>query len=102
MIINIPLQIDEKKMEEVLERDYSGKILDRIDDYIKTTLKNRAERYYGDQVSDGMRVVIETRVDNFLEKHADEVIDKAAKAIAEKLARSKRGKELLEEVCKND
>ena len=98
MIINIPLVVDEKKMEEVLERDYSGKIIDRIEEYIKTTLKNNAERYYGDRVDDGMRVLIEQRIDKYLEANREEVLTRAAVFLAEKLARSKRGKQILEEL----
>lgn len=98
MIINIPLVVDEKKMEEVLERDYSGKIIDRIEEYIKTTLKNNAERYYGDRVDDGMRVLIEQRIDKYLEANREEVLASAASLLAEKLARSKRGKQILEEL----
>ena len=98
MIVNIPLQIDETKMEEVLQRDYEGKVLAMIDNYVKTTLTKRAEKYYGDKVDDGMRVLIEMRIDEFLKAHRDEVIEKAAAAMAEKLARSKRGKEILENV----
>lgn len=95
MIINIPLQIDEKRMEEVLERDYQGKVIDKITEYIKTTLSNHSTKYYGDKVDDGMRVLIEMQIDKFLKGHADEVIESAANAMAEKLARSKRGKEIL-------
>lgn len=96
MIINIPLQIDEQKMEEVLQRDYKGKILDEIMNYIKTTLSKNADCYYGDKVSDGMRVLIEGQIDNFLKEHSEEVIDQASKILAEKLARSKKGKAILE------
>lgn len=99
MIINIPLVVDEKKMEEVLERDYSGKVIDRIEEYIKTTLKNNAETYYGDKVDDGMRVLIEKRIDKYLETaNKEQVLERAAVLLADKLARSKRGKQILEEL----
>lgn len=97
MIINIPLQIDELKMEEVLQRDYEGKILEEITKHIKTSLTKQAQTCYGDKVSDGMRVLIEMRIDRFLQDHADEVIEKASNKVAEKLVRSKRGKAILGE-----
>lgn len=100
MIINIPLQVNEQRMEEVLQRDYEGKVLNMINEYIQKTLANNAEKYYGDKVSDGMRVLVEAQIDKFLKAHRDEIIENAAVVMAEKLARSKRGKELLEEVCK--
>lgn len=105
MIINIPLQVDEQKMEEVLKRDYEGKVLAEITKYVKQTLVNHSETYYGSadtKVIDGMRVLIESQIDKFLKDHSDEIIKNAGTALANKLARSKRGKELLEEVCNND
>ena len=98
MIINIPLVVDEKKMEEVLERDYSEKVIDRIEEYIKTTLKNNAERYYGDRVDDGMRVLIEERIDKYLQANKEAILERAAVLLADKLARSKRGKQIMEEL----
>ncbi len=101
MIVNIPLQIDEAKMEEVLAKDYEGRVLKEITSYIKTTLASHAEKYYGDREKDGMRVLIEGRIDVFIKQHKDEIIDKAAVYLAKKLAASKRGKELLGEVARN-
>lgn len=99
MIINIPLQIDEERMEEVLQKDYEGKVLDEITKYIKATLSKQSSNYYGDKVIDGMQALIENRIDIFLDEHKEEIIETAAKELANKLARSKKGKELLE-VCK--
>jgi hypothetical protein len=38
------------------------------------------------------------RIDAFLEKHQDEILEMAATKLADKLARSKRGKEILENI----
>ena len=38
MIINIPLQIDEEKMEEVVKKDYESKVMGEIVKYIKKAL----------------------------------------------------------------
>ena len=99
MIINIPLQIDEEKMEEVLRKDYEGKVIDEITKYIKAALVQQSNTYYGDRTLDGMRALIESRIDVFLDERKEEIIEKAAKELANKLARSKKGKELLE-TCK--
>jgi len=101
MIINIPLQIDEAKMEEVVERDYMGKVMSSITDYIKTCLSKHSKNYYGsDKENDGMTEMINRRIDAHLDQYRDEIIEAAAKYLADKLARSKRGKEILEEVAK--
>lgn len=95
MVINIPLQIDEAKMEEAIQKDYEGKVLDEIVQYIKATLTRASSNPYGDRTTNGMRVLIEDRIDTFLKAHNDEIIEHASKLLAEKLARSKKGKEIL-------
>ena len=99
MIINIPLQVDEKSMEDVLKRDYEGKILDEIMKQVRQTLIDKSDIYYATKdarANRGMQRLIEDRIDLFLENHRDEVIEHASKAMADKLARTKRGKEILE------
>lgn len=98
MIINIPLQIDEEKMEEVVKKDYESKVIDEIVKYIKKALVSEAEYGYGDKEVIGMTELIKERIDIYLEKHNDEIIRAAGNALAEKLARSKRGKAILDGV----
>ena len=101
MIVNIPLQIDEAKMEEVVERDYMGKVMQKITEHILSCLSKHSTNYYcSDKALDGMTEMINSRIDTHLDKYRDEIIETAAKYLADKLARSKRGKELLEEVAK--
>ena len=45
-----------------------------------------------------MTELIKERIDIYLEKHNDEIIRAAGNALAEKLARSKRGKAILDGV----
>ena len=96
MIINIPLQIDEAKMEEVVKKDYEGKVIGEIVKYIKTALSKHSTSYYGDRELNGMTELIKDEIDKFLEGHHDEVINAAGNALAEKLARTKRGKAILD------
>lgn len=98
MIINIPLQVDEKRMEELVERDYQGKVLEAILDQVKKTLAKNAENIYGDRVSDGMRVLVEKQIRDYLKEHGDEIVTAAANNLAERLARSKKGREILEDL----
>lgn len=95
MIINIPLQLDEQKMEEVLARDYENKITKEILSYLNKVLSSRSGRYATNSTLDGMSVFVKEQINDFLETHKDEVIKAAADELAVRLARSKRGKELL-------
>ena len=96
MIINIPLQIDEEKMEEVVKKDYESKVIDEIVKYIKKALVSEAGYGYGDKEVIGMTELIKERIDIYLEKHNDEIIRATGNALAEKLARTKRGKAILD------
>ena len=96
MIINIPLQIDEEKMEEVVKKDYESKVIDEIVKYIRESLTRESTSFYGDREASGMTELIKGRIDIYLEKHNDEIISAAGNALAEKLARTKRGKAILD------
>lgn len=96
MIINIPLQIDEEKMEEVVKKDYESKVIDEIVKYIKKALVSEAGYGYGDKEVIGMTELIKERIDIYLGKHNDEIIRAAGNALAEKLTRTKRGKAILD------
>lgn len=103
MIINIPIQIDEAKMEELVQKDYEGRVLNEITKYIKTTLVKNSQYYpyhksTEDRADDGMKVLIEDRIDAFLKEHSEEVIEHASKLLADKLAKSKKGKAILEKM----
>lgn len=103
MIINIPLQVDEVKMEEAVRRDYQGKVTEEIVKHIEESLLKESDRLYGDKTTrkaDGMKNIIKSRIDAYLSEHGDEIINATAVLLTEKLARSKRGKELLEKAAK--
>ena len=74
MVINIPLQIDEEKMEEVIQRDYSGKVLNNITEYVKTALSRRSSSRYGDRTENGILCIVEEQVAVILEKYKDVIL----------------------------
>ena len=97
MIINIPIQIDEAKMEEVVQRDYKQRVIKLIAEHITTALTKQSTSYYAyDKASDGMTNLIYERIDLFIDAHKDEIIEIAGSRLAERLARTKAAKELVE------
>ena len=101
MIINIPLQVDEERMEEVIARDYQSKVIDKIVDYIKEALVSQSNSYYGNKERNGMVELIKRKIDDYLNEHSDEIVKEAGLALAEKLARTKKGKAILDSVAEN-
>lgn len=101
MIINIPIQINEEEMTHVIEKDYENKVINEIVKYIKNVLINKSRIRYGDQELSGMAAVIEDQVEKYISEYKEQIIEIAGKYLADKLAKTKAGKALLEEV-KND
>lgn len=95
MIINIPLQINEENMEEVIKRDYEEKVLNKITEYIKTALVSQSRSSYGDKAINGMSAIIEYKVDDLLKENKETIIKIAADNLAERLAKTKKAKEIL-------
>lgn len=97
MIINIPLQIDEKNLEDVIARDYDDKITTEIANRITKVLADRSPYYnYGNRSAEaGMNEIVLRKVDDYLVKYKDQIIERAAERLAERLAKTKKAKEIL-------
>ena len=102
MIINIPLQIDEKIIEKNLSVDYESKIKDYILKEVEDALIQRAKdmyRYWSGRdatTTDGIRIYIHEYVDKQIQEWKDEIMYEAALKLAERLSKTKKGKEILE------
>lgn len=93
MIINIPLAIDEATIEGQLKIDYEKKVIEEVEKRIQKTLQGR---YGWGDADDGMREIINRRVDVYIDNHRDEVLDEVAKRIYERSVRTKKVKEAVE------
>lgn len=94
-IVQFAIGIDDDGIRKRIEASAEKQITENIERQVRDQL---FEAYYGlhadenSPLSDYSKRLIE----NFLEKHKDEMLEKAATYLAEKLARSKAGKALLE------
>lgn len=96
MIINIPLQIDEKVIEKSLSADYQHKVEDYIFKEIEKVLLQECG-YYNKNKVQGMRELVKQRIDLYLEDMKEDIIEAAADRLADRLARTKKAKELIKE-----
>jgi 3D (Asp-Asp-Asp) domain-containing protein len=87
MVINVPLVIDEASIEGRLKIDYEKKVIESVEKQIKQTLKGR---YGWGDADEGMREIINRRVDVYIDNHRDEVLDEVAKRIYERSVRTKK------------
>ena len=94
MIINIPLTIDDELWASALARDYESKVTERLTAEVRKAICDHDA--YRDQRR-GMATWVGDKLDDILKEHKDEIIDAAAEKLAERLARTKRAKEVLNE-----
>ena len=105
MIVNIPLQIDEKFIEQQMSVDYEGKVLDYLKQEIVRTITDRYYSYRHYSVQEKYEESLKKMIDNFfenhikgiIEEHKEEIIDKTAKILADRIGRTKKAKEVLNE-----
>lgn len=101
MIINIPLQIDDAAIEGKLTKEYENKVLESVNGRIDKVFMDRDDSW-GTRKSayTGLEKMIDNRmcdrIDSFLDTNKDRIIEEAAKALANRLARTKKGKAILE------
>ena len=95
MIINIPINIDEDMFNKAIENDYESKIYNEIIKKIEKALRERSG-YYSGRVSDGIVTLVDDQIGNIIDEYKEDIIERAATKLAERLARTKKGKEILD------
>lgn len=99
MIINIPLTIDDELWASALARDYESKVIENLTNEVRKVIKDHDSRYYlrEKSVNEGLSEWVGYKIDDILKEYKDEIIDAAAEKLAERLSRTKRAKEVLNE-----
>ena len=99
MIINIPLQIDETVVQGALSNEYKQKVIDYLATEVNNYILSECDWRNRANLNDGIRVIVNRNAREFLEDHAEEIIKAAGKELADKLARTKKAKELIPELA---
>ncbi len=103
MIINIPLNIPEELLENTIAKDYESKITENLTNEVRKIIANHDDSYYyntGKDFHRGLERFVASRTDILLNEYKDEIIDAAAKYLGNRLLKTKRGKEILENLTK--
>ena len=95
MIITIPLSIPDELLENTIAKDYEAKITERLTDEVRKVLLDQVRYSYGKSERQGMENIVFDKVDDILKKYKDDIIEAAAEKLAERLARTKKVKEML-------
>ena len=96
MIINIPLQIDDEMINSVIAADYQAKIEQNLTKQVESAIKDRSRNCWSKTINDGLFYMAEEAVDKVISEHKEEIVDRAATKLAERLARTKKAKEIVE------
>lgn len=99
MIINIPLQIDETVVQGALSNEYKQKVIDYLATEVNNYILSECDWRNRANLNDGIRVIVNRNVREFIDAHADEIIAEAGKVLAEKLVKTKKAKELIPELA---
>ena len=100
MIINIPLQLDDELISKAAYADYENKIVQYLTNHVeKVLIRNASPWSMGAKPEEGIRGYVVGIIERIIDKYRDEVIKAAAKELADRLARTKRGKEILEDIA---
>ncbi len=95
MIINIPITIDEHIFEEKIQNDYDKVFNQVLIKYIEDYISSQG-RYWGNNtVQDGMRELVNRKIDDYMKAYKDEIVDRAADILAKRIQRTKKAKEEL-------
>lgn len=99
-IIQFGIGIDDDRIRKSIEENAEKIILKNIEDSVRSSLFKKD--YYGRGYSKIPTDYLDEKVDDFLKAHKDEILDMAATKLADRLAKSKRGKEILEGFADKD
>lgn len=106
MVINIPIQVNEEAMTEVIKKDYEEKVIDEIAKYIKTALveesRRRAGYSYHERGVSGLLLLVSEQIEKFLEDNRDVIIEETGKMLVEKLYRTKKFREMVDSAVEGE
>ena len=95
-IFNIAIEVEDERIVQSIEKSVEEKVCKEISQKVEDCICNKS--YYG-RVTDykPLETMIGSRIDAILADNKDLVLEKAADKLAEKLARSKDGKAILDQ-----
>ena len=98
MVINIPLTIPDELLENTIAKDYEQKITENLTKEVRKILANHDRgAYYRSHGNPeyGLDNWVSDKIDDILKEYKDVIIEAAGDKLAERLARTKKGKALL-------
>jgi len=90
--------VDDDKISQQLQDMAVRDVVKRFDEAVLRAARKQSGWSRGyNTFEDAVIDFLQHSIDDFVKDHADEIINAAGKCLAEKLCRTKRGRELLEQ-----
>lgn len=97
-LITFSFNIDDEHIQQELEKAAVKEVTRRFDEGVLRAARRENGWIRGYKtVEEGMMDYMEKSVDEFVKANGDKIVEIAGKMLADKLARTKRGRELLEQ-----
>ena len=101
-LIQMTINVDDKKIVESIERNAEKTITENLDKEVKKSIFNFENDWYGNGRIRGVSDWTEDRLNEFLEKHKDQIINLASDKLADKMYKSKKVREIMTESVKGE
>lgn len=101
-LIQMTINVDDKKIVESIERNAEKTITENLDKEVKKIIFNFENDWHGNGRIRGVSDWTEDRLNEFLEKHKDQIIDLASDKLADKMYKSKKVREIMTESVKGE
>lgn len=92
-VVQIGIGIDDEAIKDSIVKNIEKTILGEVKDDIKKTLFNDYGYY-----NRGPSKFLTAQIEEFLEENRDDILEMAAEKLADKLSRTKKAKEVVNEV----
>lgn len=100
-IVNVAFDFDDDKVRKILEDSAEKKVIDELKEEVYRSLSKRSYGYGQYSKEEILKSLAERAVDSFFEDYKNEIIQEAAKILADKLVRSKAVKEATKQVLES-
>lgn len=98
-IIQMAISVEDEKIVKRIEENAENQIIQNLTDKVENLISERRGWYRNTERDyTPLKSMVAERVSGILEENKDFILSEASKILAEKLARSKAGKEILSDL----
>lgn len=94
-LVQFAIGIDDERIKQSIEKNVEKEVISKITHDIESVIYSRS--YYGDPKAP-LKEMVKDKIECILEENKELILETASTKLAEKLARTKAGKAILEDL----